>query len=299
MKIVVSGASGLIGSALLPLLAERGHQVTRLVRSGATTGDAIVWNPRNQSLDPARLEGIEAAVHLAGESLVSGRWTPARKEEIRSSRTEGTRLLSQTLARLSKPRPTVLVSGSAIGIYGDRGDELLTEKSLAGKGFLADLCRDWEAATEPARQAGIRVVTLRTGLVLSARGGALKKMLPPFKLGAGGKLGSGRQYMSWVSSDDIARIIVHALETASLAGPLNAVAPSAVTNLEFTRTLGRVLSRPTIFAMPAIAARLLFGEMADEALLSSQRVVPENLLGSGYRFSQPSLEPCLRQLLGR
>jgi uncharacterized protein (TIGR01777 family) len=298
MKILVSGASGLIGSALLPLLAERGHQVTRLVRTGPETGDAILWNPR-KSLDAARLAGIEAAVHLAGENLASGRWTAARKEEIRSSRTGTTRLLSQTLAQLSKPRPTVLVSASAIGIYGDRGEELLTEKSVPGKGFLADLCRDWEAATEPARQGGIRVVTLRTGVVLSEHGGALKKMLPPFKLGAGGKLGSGRQYMSWVSLDDIRHIIVHALESASLSGPLNAVAPTAVTNLEFTRTLGRVLSRPTIFAMPAAGARLLFGEMADEALLSSQRVVPEKLLGSNYRFTQPSLEPCLRQLLGR
>jgi len=298
MKILISGASGLIGSALRPQLVQRGDQVTRLIRGGEQTSDAIVWDPRRRSLDAARLEGFDAVIHLAGENLASGRWTAARKEEIRASRALGTRLLSETLARLDRRRPNVLVSASAIGIYGDRGDEILTEDSPPGTGFLADVCREWEAATAPAREQGIRVVNLRTGVVLSKDGGALKKMLTPFKLGLGGKIGSGRQYLSWVGIDDTTRIILHALDTASLAGPLNVVA-DAVTNLEFTRTLGRVLGRPTFFAMPAAAARLAFGEMADEALLASTRVAPRKLRDSGYAFAQPSLEECLRRVLGR
>jgi uncharacterized protein (TIGR01777 family) len=302
MKVLVTGASGLIGSALLPRLVEHGHVVTRVTRSASASGasptDTIVWDPRGQSLDASRFRGFDAAVHLAGENLASGRWTTSRKEEIRVSRVRGTRLLSHTLAQLDKP-PSVLISASAIGIYGDRGDELLTESSSLGTGFLAELCHDWEQATQPARDKGIRVVLMRTGVVLSPRGGALKKMLPPFKLGLGGKIGGGRQYMSWVGIDDIAQIIVRALEDPSLSGPVNGVAPEPVTNAEFTKTLGRVLARPTFFSMPAAAARLAFGEMADEALLASARVTPQKLIASGYAFASPKLEPCLRQLLSR
>ena len=298
MKILVSGASGLVGSALRPLLAGRGHQVVRLTRGGPEASDAIPWDPLRQMLDAGRVEGFDGVIHLAGENLASGRWTAARKEEIRTSRSHGTRLLTETLARLQKP-PAVLISASAVGIYGDRGDELLTEDSPAGTGFLAEVCREWEAATAPARERDIRVVTLRTGVVLSPSGGALKKMLPPFKLGLGGKIGSGRQFMSWIGIDDVTRIIAHALEHLAIAGPLNVVAPEAVTNDELTRTLGRVLGRPTFFAMPAAAARLVFGEMADEALLASTRVLPAKLQASGYAFAEPNLEACLRRLLNR
>jgi uncharacterized protein (TIGR01777 family) len=247
------------------------------------------------SIDVSALEGIDAVVHLAGENIAA-RWTATQKAKIRDSRVRGTQLLCETLARLSSP-PQVLVSASAIGYYGDRGEEILTEESPPGRGFLPEVCRAWEAATEAAKQRGMRVVILRLGMVLSAAGGALAKMLPPFRLGLGGMVGSGRQYMSWIALDDVVGTIQHAIVTDALQGPTNAVAPQAVTNQEFTRTLGKALGRPTLLPLPAFAARLMFGEMADELLLASTRVQPTKLLGSGYRFRYPELEDALRHVL--
>ncbi|HEU4402159.1 MAG TPA: TIGR01777 family oxidoreductase [Candidatus Polarisedimenticolia bacterium] len=296
---MVSGSTGLVGSALVPKLTAAGHSVVRLVRLPSVAGAAAVaWDPAGGRLDAAPLEGFDAVVHLAGENLAAGRWSAARKERIRASRVDGTRLLSETLARLSR-RPRTLVAASAIGYYGDRGEEILSEESAPGDDFLSGLCREWEAAAGPAARAGIRVVNLRFGVILSPAGGALAKMLPPFRLGAGGPLGSGRQYVSWIALDDAVAIIHHALAAAVLRGPVNAVAPRPVTNLDLTKTIGRVLSRPTFMPMPAFAARILFGEMADALLLSSARVEPKRLLASGYRFRHPDLEGALRHLLGK
>jgi uncharacterized protein (TIGR01777 family) len=244
------------------------------------------------------LEGIGAVVHLAGESIAAGRWTPQRKDKIRRSRVEGTRRLCESLGQLTR-RPKLLVSASAIGYYGNRGDEVLREDSPPGNDFLAQVCQEWEAATEPASQAGVRVVQLRFGMILSPGGGALKKMLLPFKLGAGGRIGSGAQFMSWIAVDDAVGAIDHAIRTESLQGPVNTVAPAPVTNANFTRTLARVLSRPALAPLPAFAARLAFGELADALLLSSQRVIPACLQASGYQFRYPELEAALRHLLDR
>jgi uncharacterized protein len=298
MNILVTGASGLIGSALVSNLGAAGHDVTRLVRSQPKSGEkAGHWDPMAGTIDMSGLQGVEAVVHLAGENIAE-RWTAAKKAKIRASRVQGTQVLCEALTRLA-PLPKVLVSASAIGYYGDRGAEVLTEDSAPGSGFLAEVCRAWEAATEPAQQRGIRVVRLRFGVVLSAAGGALAKMLPPFRFGLGGVLGSGRQYMSWIALDDAVAAIHHALVTDSLQGPTNAVAPQAVTNEEFTRTLGKVLGRPTLLPMPAFAARLMFGEMADELLLASTRVQPAKLQASGYSFRYPDLEGAFRHVLGR
>lgn len=296
MKILVTGASGTVGSALVPFLTSEGHSVTRLVRTQPKPGE-VRWDPAAGQIDKAGLEGHDAVVHLAGESI-AGRWTATRKRNIRDSRVQGTRLLSETLASLTQP-PRVLVCASALGYYGDRGEEVLREDSGAGSGFLAEVCQEWEAAAEPARQKEIRVVHLRMGIILSPTGGALTQMLLPFKLGLGGKIGSGEQYWSWVSVEDVAGAIHHALVTDALRGPANTVAPNPVTNLEFTKTLGRVLRRPTIFPMPAFAARLALGEMADELLLSSARLEPAQLVASGYKFRHPQLEGALRHLLGK
>jgi len=247
---------------------------------------------------PARLDGVDAVVHLAGANIAAGRWTPARKAEIRRSRVEGTRSLCEALSRLAHP-PTVLVSASAVGYYGNRGTETLTEESPAGTGFLADVCRAWEAAAQPVSQAGIRVVNLRFGMILSPLGGALAKMLLPFKLGAGGRIGSGEQFMSWIALDDAIGAIQYALGEESVRGPVNAVAPAPVSNTDFTRTLARVLRRPALFPLPAFAARLLFGEMADALLLGGARVMPARLQAAGYGFRFPELEGALRHLLGR
>ena len=297
MNILVSGSNGLIGSALVGHLTVGGHSVTRLVRTEPKPGEAAVrWDPAAGTIDAARLEGLDAVVHLAGEN-VAGRWTAAKKTKIRDSRVKGTCLLSEALTGLTQP-PQVFVCASAVGYYGDRGDEVLTEESVRGSGFLAEVCRDWEAATAPAAQQGLRVLTLRLGVVLSPDRGALARMLTPFRLGLGGRIGSGRQYMSWIAIADACGAIAHALTTDSLQGPVNAVAPHPVTNQEFTTTLGRVLRRPTAFPMPAFAVRLMFGEMADEALLASQRAEPRRLLDSGYAFRYPELEGALRRLLG-
>jgi uncharacterized protein (TIGR01777 family) len=298
MNILITGASGLIGSAVVSFLTTHGHSVTRLVRSQPRPGERTVhWEPMTGISDVNALKGVDAVVHLAGENIAE-RWTAAKKVNIRDSRVKGTQVLCEALTRLV-PAPKVLVSASAIGYYGDRGEENLTEESAPGSGFLAEVCRAWEGATEPARQKGIRVVPLRLGMVLSSTGGALAKMLPPFRLGLGGVLGSGRQYMSWIALDDAVSVIHHAIVTEALQGPTNAVAPQAVTNQEFTKTLGKVLGRPTVVPLPAFAARLLFGEMADELLLASTRVQPAKLLASGYSFRYPGLEGALRHLLGR
>lgn len=289
----------MVGSALIPTLKAKGHEIVRLVRSEPKdAATEVYWDPEKGILNQNELEGLDAVVHLAGENLAEGRWTDEKKRRIRESRTKGTRLLSETLARL-KQKPEVLASASAVGFYGSRGDELLDEQSASGSDFLAEVCREWELATQAAAQAGVRVVNLRFGVIFSPEGGALKKMLFPFRLGVGGKLGSGRQYMSWIAIDDAVGAIEYALVNKTLRGPVNAVAPDAVTNQEFTKTLGSVLSRPTIFPVPAFAARLVFGEMADATLLASQRVEPVRLKESGYQFKYPELESALRHVLNK
>jgi uncharacterized protein (TIGR01777 family) len=297
LHVAVTGASGLIGSALIRRLDADGHRVTRLVRRAAGPGE-ISWDPENARLEPGQLEGMDAIIHLAGENI-GVRWTPARKRQIRNSRIQGTRFLSEAIARAHR-RPGVLVSASAIGIYGDRGDEALTENSPPGDPalhFLAQVGREWEAAAEPARAAGVRVIHPRFGLVLSPKGGALKKMLLPFRLGLGGRLGSGIQWMSWISIDDVVGAILHVLLTESFSGPVNLVAPEPVRNRDFTAILGRVLSRPTPFPVPAAALRLILGEMADSTVLASARVQPKRLLAAGYRFEHPDLDTALRHVL--
>ncbi|MEE8302600.1 MAG: TIGR01777 family oxidoreductase [Candidatus Tectomicrobia bacterium] len=297
MDILVTGSTGLLGSTLTPILTAGGHHVTRLVRSTPRPGEAEVeWNPATGSIATPGLEGLDVVVHLAGENIATGRWTHEKKVKIRHSRVQGTRILCEALAQLANP-PKVLVSASAIGYYGDRGDDMLRETSRPGTDFLAHVCRDWEAATAPAAQRGIRVVHLRIGVILSRAGGALAKMLGPFTMGVGGVVGSGQQYMSWIAIDDVIGAIHHVLITESLQGPVNVVAPQAVTNREFTKTLGRVLVRPTLFPMPAFAARALFGDMADALLLASTRVEPARLQETGYEFRYPDLEGALRHLL--
>ena len=297
MKVLVSGSTGMIGSAVVTSLRDSGHDVVRLLRPASRAvedGPSVRWDTSG-TVEREGLEGVEAVVHLAGESIAC-RWNVARKARIRESRVRGTTTLCEALASLEQP-PRVLLSASAIGYYGNRGDETLTEASAVGEGFLAEVCHDWEAATRPAQEKGIRVVHSRFGVVLSTRGGALSRMLTPFRLGLGGKIGSGRQYLSWITIDDVARVIRQALEDERFVGPVNVVAPRPVTNLEFTKTLGRVLSRPTVFPMPAIAARLVFGEMGEELLLASTRVVPEVLQGHGHEFLYPELEGALRHVL--
>jgi hypothetical protein len=302
MNILVSGSTGLVGSELVPFLATKGHKVTRLKRSKPGSESKIreaeaYWNPDSNKVDISSLEGHEAVVHLAGENI-GGIWTDEKKNKIRKSRVNGTRLLSKSLSGLVKP-PKVLVCASAIGYYGDRGDEVLTEESKSGEGFLAEVSREWEAAAEPAVQKGIRVVHLRFGLVLSPKGGALKTMLFPFRMGVGGTIGSGKQYLSWVAIDDVVGAVYHAITNESLKGPVSVVAPNPVTNREFTKTLGRVLGRPTLLPVPAFALRLIAREMADEMLLASTRVQPRALLSTGYQFRYPELEGALRHLLGK
>jgi uncharacterized protein (TIGR01777 family) len=299
LRIAITGASGLIGRELAAFLASGGHTVLRLVRRQPGQ-DEVGWDPVAGRIDAAGLEGCDAVVHLAGENVASGRWTQARRRRIRDSRRSGTALLTDAIARLER-KPRVLLSATAIGIYGSRGDEVLTEESAAAPSgrFLADVCRDWEAATESARRAGVRVALPRLGLVLSPAGGALHKMLPVFRAGAGGPVGSGRQWMSWVSVEDVIGALHHALFTDALQGPFNVVGPAPLTNAEFTRTLGQVLGRPTVMPAPAIVLRLIFGEMADETILASLRVLPHRLVASGYAFHHSTLESALRFELGR
>jgi uncharacterized protein (TIGR01777 family) len=294
MEVLVSGATGLIGSALIPELEAKGHGVRRLTRTPRSKGD-IRWDPEEGTID-GDLAGTDAVVHLAGESIAEGRWTEEKKRRILESRQKGTRLLAEKVAGLPEP-PSVMVSVSATGYYGDRGNELLTEESEPGTLFLSRVCQEWEAAAAPACDAGLRVVHPRLGIVLSTEGGALGATLPIFKLGGGGKIGSGKQYWSWVSLDDVTGAIIHAIDTDALSGPVNVVAPEAPTNAEYTKVLGRVLGRPTFFAVPAPAARVALGGMADELLLASARVEPARLEGTGYEYRYPELEGTLSHLL--
>ncbi len=297
MKVLLTGSHGLVGSRLTKSLEAEGHEVRPLVRYATGYGaKEIEWSPERYSIALSRIEGFDVAVHLAGESIAEGRWTDEKKHRIRESRTKGTQLLSEALAGLSSP-PHTFLSASAIGFYGDRGDEVLTESSTPGSGFLPEVCVEWERATLDAAQKGVRTVNMRFGIILDKNGGALAKMLPPFRMGVGGKFGSGKQWMSWIVLDDVIEAIKFAISEATLAGPVNYVAPNAVTNAEFTKTLGKVLSRPTLLPLPAFAARLAFGEMADALLLASQRVEPARLNEAGYQFRYSQLEPALREIL--
>jgi len=297
-RILISGASGLLGSAVATALAADSYEIVRLVRGGAgviaSARHEIPWVP-GKPLDPALVEGFDSVIHLAGESIV-GRWTAAKKARIRDSRVRGTATLAEALSRTTA-KPRVLLSASAIGYYGDRGDEILREDTPAGTGFLAETSRAWEAATDPAVQAGIRVVHIRIGVALAPHGGALDKMLLPFKLGFGGRIGSGRQWWSWIHIADIVGAVTHILRCDSLRGPVNLVTPNPATNAEFTSTLAQVLHRPAFLPMPAFAARLAVGEMADAALLASQHVEPAKLRASGYAFRFPELVGALEDLL--
>jgi uncharacterized protein (TIGR01777 family) len=300
MRIAITGSSGLIGSALATRFGQNAHAVTRVVRDAGTRDPrhrTVAWNPLSGVIDAAGLDAHDAVIHLAGEDIAAGRWTPARKDVIRESRIRGTRLLCETLASLAH-KPRVLITASGLGYYGNHDpNDRVDETSPGGAGFLADMVRDWEEATTTARAAGIRVVHLRFGIVLSPRGGALAKMLPPFRMGLGGRVGSGRQVMSWIAIDDVPSIVLHLIEHDEISGPVNVVTPHAVTNTEFTHALGRVLGRPTILPLPAFAARLLFGEMADALLLGGARVLPKRLEDSGYRFAYPQLPQALEHLL--
>ena len=298
-KILISGSHGLVGSALINLLTAEQHEVVRLVRDARPASTEIEWHPEKGLIDKERLEErFDAVVHLAGENIAAGRWTDAKKRAILESRVKGTALLSETLATLRNP-PAVFVSASAIGYYGDRGGEQLTERSAPGTGFLADVCREWEKATEPAKEKGIRTIHARFGIILGAGGGALKQMLTPFRMGIGGRIGNGKQWMSWIALDDVVSAIRFTIYDNIANGPVNFTSPFPVTNAEFTKTLGSVLRRPTLFPIPAFGVRLAFGEMGDALLLSSQRVEPGVLQGRGYSFQLPRLELALRKLLHR
>ena len=294
MNILITGASGLVGSALIPFLNENGHSTPTLSRS-SVAGNQPRWDTTAGTMDLAPAGPLDAAVHLAGETIAQP-WKRAVRLRIRESRIQSTRLLSETLAR-ANPRPKVLICASATGFYGDRGDEMLDEQSLPGHGFLPEICREWEAAAKPARIAGIRVVHLRFGLILSTRGGALKRMLAPFRLGLGGKLGDGHYYWSWIALEDVLRVIDFALTTENLSGPVNTVSPFPITNKGFTRTLAKVLHRPAFFTLPPFLLEVFLGQMAHEALLSSFRVTPSKLLQAGFGFSYTDLEKTLRHLL--
>ena len=300
MRLAITGSTGLVGSEAVTVLSAGGHEVVRLVRRSPSPGErAVRWDPATRENDAAGLEGFDAVLHLAGENIASGRWNAVRKAAIRDSRVIGTRVLCDALAALARP-PKTLVCASAVGYYGDRGEETLTEESQPGTGYLAEVCREWEAASAPAARKGIRVVALRFGMVLSSKGGALARMLPLFRVGLGGVIGGGRQYISWVALDDLPGIVLHALQRGDLRGPVNAVAPRPVTNREFTETLGKSLSRPTPLPVPAFALRLAVGgEMADALLLASARAVPRRLEETGYRFRFPELGGALRHLLVR
>ena len=293
MRILISGASGLIGRALAERLRSVGDTVQTLVRRRPKASESeIAWDPDAGVLDFSRLDGLDAVVHLAGKPIDS-RWTEATKKAIRDSRVRGTKMLAEAVSQLPT-RAKVFISASAVGFYGSRGDEPLDETSAPGKGFLADVCRQWEEAAAPARGAGIRTVQLRSGLVLSRKGGVLARVLPPFKMGAGGVVGTGRQWMSWISLTAATAAIQYAIGAAELSGPVNLTAPQPVCNAEFTRTLGTVLGRPRLVPLPAFAVKLLLGEMGDELLLAGQKVLPRKLLDAGFHFAHPDLESALR-----
>ncbi len=297
MRIAISGASGLIGAALTSLFRKTGHEVLALARqrSQACEG-AILWDPEGRHTDAARLEGLDAVIHLAGENIAAGRWNDARKARLRDSRVVGTRTLCRTLAALTSP-PRAVLCASAIGFYGDRGEKCVDERSDAGTGFLAGVCQEWEASTRAAAEAGARVIHMRFGMVLSAQGGALPRMLTPFRLGLGGTVGRGRQYVSWIDIEDAVAAVAFLLNRSDIHGPVNMTAPNPVTNAEFTRALAGALSRPAVIPVPAFAVRLLLGEMADALLLSSTRAEPGVLSGADFQYSYPSVEASLRHLL--
>lgn len=302
MRVLVSGSTGLIGSTLVTRLRREGHEAIRLVRGAATAADEVRWNPSQGSIDLAGLQAagpIDGAVHLAGEGIGEKRWSDDQKRKILDSRVQGTTLLAETLAALD-PKPNVLVSGSAVGFYGIRGDEVLTEASASGDGFLADVTRQWEAAARPAEQAGIRTVLLRTGIVLSPKGGALGRLLPLIRLGLGGKLGSGQQWWSWISLEDEVRLIVHCLEHDDIAGPVNATAPEPATNADVVRALGRAAGRPTVLPVPRFALALVMGgELTEEVIMAGQRALPTAAEASGFTFSHPDLESAARAVLSK
>lgn len=297
MRILLSGSHGLVGTALRARLEEEGHKVISLVRyTPSYDSEEIEWNPERYSIALAQLEGFDSVIHLAGESIAEGRWTEEKKRRIRDSRIRGTQLLAETLSSL-KARPASFLCASAIGFYGNRADQILTEESSAGSDFLAGVCVDWEKACVEAAQKNVRVCNLRFGVILDAQEGALAKMLPPFRMGIGGKIGTGRQWMSWIALADVISAITFLLAEQGISGPVNVVAPNPVTNAEFSKTLGKTLSRPTFFAVPAFGARLAFGEMADALLLSSQRVLPTRLQEATFHFEYPKLEHALREIL--
>jgi uncharacterized protein (TIGR01777 family) len=293
-RMLISGASGLIGTALVPTLEARGFSVTRLVRRRGSGNNDIEWDP-TKPLSPELVSGFDAVIHLAGEPVM-GLWTDAKRARIRDSRVLSTAHLSEALAK-TQQRPRVFISGSATGYYGDRGDEVMREDSPSGEGFLPEVCRKWEAATKPAEDAGIRTVHIRTGIVLSVEGGALRAMLPNFKLELGGKIGSGRQWMSWIHMQDHIGAICYIIDHELIQGPVNLVGPTPVKNSEFTETLARVLSRPAVLGVPAFALRLILGDMAKEILLASQRVEPAKLIESGFKFKYQDLQSALRNIL--
>ncbi len=295
MKVAIAGASGLVGSALIPVLERDGAQITRLVRATPKMGE-IEWHPNQDEVSADILAGFDVIINLAGENIAGGRWTDEQKRKIRDSRVNGTHLLSEAISQMAV-KPQAFICASATGVYGDRDDEVLDEQSESGGGFLAGVCREWEKATELAGKAGVRVVNLRFGPILAREGGMLSKLLTPFKMGMGGKVGSGKQYISWIALDDAVNAIKLAIDEQTIHGPLNVVSPNPVTNEEFTKTLGHVLNRPTALAMPAFAARLAFGEMADEMLLVSQRVMPKKLNAVKFAFAYPKLETALRHYL--
>ncbi|MBU1183213.1 MAG: TIGR01777 family oxidoreductase [Proteobacteria bacterium] len=299
MKILMTGTSGLLGSALIPFFTTGGHIVHTLVRRTPLLekGEAF-WDPEKKRLDPSVFDGVDAVIHLAGEHIGEGRWTDEKKRRIIESRTKGTSLIADTISKLSSP-PPVLICASAIGFYGNRGDNSLTEDDLPGDDFISKVCNEWEKSAQVAVNAGIRVAFMRIGIALSPAGGALSRLLLPFRAGLGGKIASGAQFMSWIGIDDVVGAFFHVLADNKIAGPVNVVSPNPVTNLEFTKTLGRVLSRPAVFSIPAAAINLAFGEMGREVLLSSTRVMPEKLLETGYRFRNPDLSGALSHLLGK
>ena len=295
MKVAVTGSSGLIGTSLVSFLSKKDIVVSKILRENPEDDD-ISWKPEDGDWNSAFTGGVDGIIHLAGENIASGKWTRKKKEKIRNSRIEGTTRLCEHILKLPTP-PSVLVCASAIGYYGNRGVEFLNEGSSRGSGFLPDVCLGWEEAAESVSKAGIRVVNVRFGIVLSKDGGALAKMMTPFKIGMGGKIGSGTQYMSWVAMDDVTGAIYHTLITESLKGPVNVTAPNPVTNKEFTSTLGEVLKRPAVVPIPAFAAKLAFGEMANDLLLASTKVAPKRLSDSGYKFQYPELENALKHVL--
>lgn len=292
MNVFVTGATGLIGSHLVALLQSGGHTITRMVRGSPQSAEERPWDARSSRLNPSTLAGCDVLVHLAGENIGDGRWTTEKKRRIRDSRVQGTRILAEAIREMPQP-PAAFITASAIGFYGDRGDEVLTESSPPGEGFLSDVCREWEAAADPARER-TRVVHVRTGVVLSREGGALARMLTPFKLGVGGVVGSGKQWWSWISLQDAARLFQFVVDHADISGPINGVSPQPVTNAEFTRVLGKTLGRPTLFPLPAFVAKLALGEMAEALILSSARVQPEVALAHGFACEHPDLASALR-----